>query len=71
MKQFKTKETSKMLVGAYYPVLSNSRDKAIVGKIHWAGTKYIYNGEELYLSFEWFKEQYDLLADFLKKEIIK
>lgn len=67
----KSKEECKKMLGAYYPVLSLTREKNTNEKIHWRKEPYDYNGEILYLSFEWFEEQYDKLSEFLKSKIKK
>lgn len=69
LEMLKNRESSKKLLGAYYPVLSNTREKGESGKTHWAKDVYRYNGEELYLTFEWFKEQFDLLSSYLKSKM--
>jgi len=69
VESFKDKAQSKLLVGAYYPVFSVTHEKGPTGKCHWAKKLYSYNGEDLYLTYEWFEEQFDLLSAFVKSKI--
>lgn len=59
--------TITLLLLAIFNVAESRKEENI--KTHWANTKYRYNGEDLYLSYEWFKNQFELLASFLKKKI--
>ena len=71
VESFKDKGQSKILVGAYYPVFSLTREKGSSGKCHWAKKVYSYNGEDLYLTYEWFEEQFDTLANYFKNKLKK
>lgn len=53
------------VLNAYYPVLSDNREKAPTGKYHFAKNVYSYKGKMVYLSIEWFKEQFDSLSKYL------
>ena len=65
----KDKDESKRILGAYYAVLTTNRKPEGCKKSHWSTKEYKVNDETLYLSVEWFKEQFEKLSAFVKKKI--
>lgn len=65
----KDKEYSKQALGAYYPVLSSTRKPVGCKKSHWSIKEYKVNGHVLYLSFEWFENQFDKLCKYIKSKM--
>ena len=65
----KDKDESKRILGAYYAVLTTDRKPEGCKKSHWSTKEHKVNDETLYLSIEWFKEQFEKLSAFVKKKI--
>lgn len=67
--ELKDKTLSKKKLGAYYEVLTTNRNRDDCKKCHWAAKEYIVYDEKLYLSFEWFEEQFDKLSEYVKLKL--
>ena len=60
---------SKKQLRAYYAVLTDNRKPEGCKKAHWSKKEYIIYGKVMYLSTEWFKEQYDYLCKYVREKL--
>ena len=65
----KDQDESRRILGAYYAVLTTNRKPEGCKKSRWSTKEYKVNDETLYLSIEWFKEQFEKTIRFREEKI--